>query len=131
MTTLIGILIVATVAWALALPLLRAGEQQTAGDGFGQAELWEREKNTALLAIKEADFDKATGKLTDGDHDVLTSAYRARALEALARLDRLASDAQQGRQASAATPAAAFCTACGRRFVDQDAFCGACGQRRA
>ena len=42
-----------------------------------------------FAAIKEAEFDQQMGKLTEEDYRILREKYEARALEALAELDRL------------------------------------------
>ena len=46
------------------------------------------ERDRALAALKELEFDHRTGKLTDGDYRELVGAYRRRAAAALRALDR-------------------------------------------
>ncbi|HEV8600546.1 MAG TPA: zinc ribbon domain-containing protein [Gemmatimonadales bacterium] len=43
----------------------------------------ETRRGVALLALKEIEFDRETGKLSQGDYELLTSRYRAEALAAL------------------------------------------------
>lgn len=90
-------------------------------------ELWSREKDVAVLAITEADFDRATGKLSNDDYQVLRSDYEGRALQAMDEMDKLAPTATSS---GTAVAGARFCGNCGNRFGDVDAFCGACGRSR-
>jgi hypothetical protein len=46
------------------------------------------ERDRALSALKELEFDHRTGKLTDGDYRELVGAYRRRAAAALQALAR-------------------------------------------
>lgn len=83
----------------------------------------ERQKREALAAIKEAEFDRAMGKLSDEDFAALTARYRAQAMEAIAQLDRL----RTSRPAAARRGAARFCAQCGKALAPGAKFCGACG----
>lgn len=93
----------------------------------------------ALRALKEIEFDRATGKLSDADYDALNAQYTAEALAAL----RTETPEPTSRPRPAVAPAtvgptcpthgvrpevdAAFCSACGRRLSDAAGFCGKCG----
>jgi hypothetical protein len=46
------------------------------------------EKNSLLTALKDIEFERAVGKVSDADWKRLDAAYRARAKEVLAELDR-------------------------------------------
>ena len=83
-------LAVACVA-LVALPFLR--EPATRDDRLvGPDELEQRrlalaeERDRALAALKELEFDHRTGKLTDADYRELVGAYRRRAAAALQAL---------------------------------------------
>lgn len=93
----------------------------------------------ALRALKEIEFDRATGKLSDADYDALNAKYTA---EALAALRKESPEADAPRIRPAASPIATatcpthgtrpeagaiFCSACGRRLSDAVAFCAKCG----
>lgn len=55
-------------------------------DGMGAGDL-EREKRALLKAIKEVEFDRELGKMSDEDADEIVRVYRARAIEILKLLD--------------------------------------------
>ena len=119
MTVALALLLIATVAVAIAAPLLAAGvEVATSGDPG--VERLHREKNDALTAIREAQFDHAMGKLSEEDYAALRSFYERRALTALTELGTRPAAQEQG-----------ACKHCGRRFIDDSAFCGGCGRPRA
>jgi hypothetical protein len=96
----------------------------------------ETPKGIALSALKEIDFDRETGKLSEGDYEFLKAKYTKAALEAL----RAESHKGQGeaveamiaarvraiRSAGSARPQ---CAACGPRPEADAVFCSNCGAR--
>ena len=90
-----GIVLVGLIATLVAWPLLAA--QTESVQPLPAAEhivRWEKQKAAAYAAIREAEFDKQMGKLTDEDYQFIRQKYEARAIEALAQLDRLARTGQ-------------------------------------
>jgi hypothetical protein len=101
----------------------------------------------ALRALKEIEFDRATGKLSDADYDALERQYTAEAVAALrAEGDRGAAEhaaapvapgpgAPLPRPATPVCPThgprpesdAQFCSACGRRLARAPGYCARCG----
>jgi hypothetical protein len=55
----------------------------------GERDELEREKKSLLKAIKEIEFDREMGKLTDDDAGEIVRMYRARAIEVIKALDAL------------------------------------------
>ncbi|MFN8643114.1 MAG: zinc ribbon domain-containing protein [Candidatus Binatia bacterium] len=109
---------VALAALYVGWPLVRTRAGAEPGDA--DALPLERQKREALAAIKEAEFDRAMGKLSDDDFAQITRRYREQALAAMAGLDAAAA-AQDG-------PARfAFCPQCGTKLAPRANFCGACG----
>src|SRR3954469_13526553 len=62
------------------------GEDATMVAGRTRAAL-ERDKMLTLRAIKELEFDRAMGKIAEGDFDVMRDRLRARALRLITQLD--------------------------------------------
>ena len=141
LTTIIGLVIVLLAAFFVAWPMLQdapaASEAPDSHEGTP-----EHEKEQALLAIREADFDHQTGKLSDEDHAALRAELEARALSAMAEIENAsalhpvppsAASTPAGAGASAAQPArvgpGGFCAACGVRFVRDARFCSGCGKK--
>jgi hypothetical protein len=84
-----GLVLIGVVAVFVASPLLRTmAERQAVTEPERQAGRWEKQKADAYAAIKEAEFDRQMGKLTEEDYQYLRTKYEARAIEALAQLDR-------------------------------------------
>lgn len=127
MIAALAVLLVVAVAAYVVQPLLV--EATPVDDAFVPAgrELWAREKAVAVLAITEADFDLATGKLSDADYRVLRTDYEGRALQAMDEIDKLAPHAET---VAASASATRFCSGCGNRFGESDSFCGCCGRPR-
>ncbi|HLG06686.1 MAG TPA: zinc ribbon domain-containing protein [Gemmatimonadales bacterium] len=99
----------------------------------------ETRRGVALLALKEIEFDRETGKLSDADYQMLKSRYAAEALAALAAED--ASDdpeelisrrLQLLRSArSSGSPEPPACPRCGPRPEADARFCSRCGSSLA
>jgi hypothetical protein len=85
-----GLLLIAAVAFFVASPLFDLEAlQEPESTPESEIDRWEKQKTDAYTALKEAEFDLQMGKLTDEDYQTLKEKYEMRALEALARLDRL------------------------------------------
>jgi hypothetical protein len=108
----------------------RGGEQLPLA--AGTYEELQREKALILRSIKELQFDKAMGKVSEADFADISSRLRARALALMADLDRAPVPRAATRPSAppAVPPAAAntrSCAACGT-VNDTDArFCKNCG----
>ncbi|HJR33647.1 MAG TPA: hypothetical protein VJ817_01760 [Gemmatimonadales bacterium] len=85
----------------------------------------ETRRGTALLALKEIEFDRETGKLSDQDYDLLKARYSAEALSAIAEEDGVVPEAPP------AVPAGAIlsCLSCGPRPEPDAVYCSNCGRR--
>jgi hypothetical protein len=152
-----GVLLAAGAVWLVLAPILRpapAREAGTAADDFGDPDDDLSPRAVALRALKEIEFDRATGKLSDTDYESLKAQYTQAALSALrsesaggrdtgspAPIPR-PSGSPLGHPSSpilsigAACPAhgprpeagALFCSTCGRRLAEAPGFCGHCGR---
>ncbi len=98
----------------------------------------ETARGVALTALKEIEFDRETGKLSDADYAYLKEKYTAAALEALRAEEpddieaMVAARVRVLRSASAPTaPGALACNTCGPRPEPDAVFCSGCGVRLA
>jgi len=150
----IGVLLAAAAVWFVLQPIFRAelvgrGTREAASGGDGQdADDDLSPRAVALGALREIEFDRATGKLSDVDYDALHRKYTAAALEAL----RAESGVREGPPLAPAAqrapavagpsrtplpacpthgprpePDAAFCSECGRRLAAAPGYCARCG----
>ncbi len=95
----------------------------------------QRQRDLALAALKEIEFDKATGKLSDADYDRLYQRYAAEAVVAIRAAEhpqaaRLTVGAATGGQAvgrSGGQRRPKFCAECGSRLEASGKFCSECG----
>ena len=76
-------------------PLVSAEEDRTAMIGHRTRVALEREKMLALRSIKELEFDRAMGKLSDADWNEMSGRLRARAGRLMRQLDAGAGYRQQ------------------------------------
>jgi len=133
-TILIAAVMIAAVAGIIVLPFLRDGGRDDIATSAVD-ERHAREKHVALLAIREADFDLAMGKLSAEDHASLRHIYEQRALDAMSMLESPEATKPRATSGSADNPPsagmpAAFCVACGSRYEAADRFCASCGTAR-
>jgi hypothetical protein len=100
----------------------------------------ETPKGVALLALKEIEFDRETGKLSDADYQYLKDKYTAEALERLRAEEAsgvpgdveamIAHRVRALRSAAATTPPGApACYSCGPRPEPDAMYCSSCGGR--
>ena len=118
----------------------------------------EHRKDLALAALKEIEFDRATGKLDDADYERMKAAYTAEALAAIRAVDAAAAPVPvepalakrqvpagvgAGEGAAADDPAEAliaakrqaakggrrFCSECGAELEGAGKFCVECGAK--
>jgi hypothetical protein len=125
----VGVGLILVAALAVCAPLFRAAPLDAAPDAPADARArWQKQKQDAYAAIKEAELDLQMGKLAQTDFDLIRTAQEARALEALRALEAAA-------PAADGSVAASACPRCGARGVrdgqrGSGTFCTACGARR-
>lgn len=135
---LVAALVGALALWVVLRPLLRPPPE--AEPVFEPLEQEETPRGVALLALKEIEFDREIGKLSDEDYRFLKEKYTAEALEALraeegarAPDDVEALIAHRVRAlrsaAASAPPGAPGCPTCGPRPEEDAVFCSTCGER--
>ena len=135
--------------WLVLQPLLLPGRPRT--PVYEPPDPEETPKGVALAALKEIEFDRETGKLSDEDYAFLKGKYTGVALEALRAESAEAAEvgAQSERQdgdgdvevmiaarvralrsaATSAPPGAPVCSTCGPRPEPDVVFCSTCGRR--
>jgi double zinc ribbon protein len=121
--------------WLVLQPLIAPG--RPAPPVYEPLEPEETPKGIALAALKEIEFDRETGKLSDEDYAFLKSKYTGAALEAL-RAEEAGGDVEAmiaarvralRSAATSAPPGAPACPTCGPRPEPGAVFCSTCGQR--
>jgi hypothetical protein len=148
-----GVLLAAGAVYFVLRPILHpelgewgAGDEAGVEEGADPDDDFSRQA-VALRALKEIEFDRATGKLSDADYDGLKLKYTAEALAAL-RAEPPGSgmrDAGSVALAAASHPPsriphpacpthgprpesdAQFCSDCGRRLATAPGYCARCG----
>jgi zinc ribbon protein len=132
-------------------PLVSAEDDRTAMIGHRTRAALEREKLMTLRALKELEFDRAMGKLSDADWQEMSARLRNRATGLIRQLDSGASYREQIERDLAArltqeppaesrtstpthkpeAPVARgnFCTDCGTKNEGDAKFCKNCGHR--
>jgi hypothetical protein len=130
--------------WLVLQPMIAPGRASAAV--YEPPDPEETPKGVALAALKEIEFDRETGKLSDEDYNFLKGKYTGAALEAL-RAETAEAAARPGAgsgdvevmiaarvralrsAATSAPPGAPACPACGPRPEADAVFCSSCGQR--
>lgn len=132
---LVGVL----ALWLVLRPLL--WPPPPADPVFEPVDQEETPRGVALLALKDIEFDRETGKLSDEDYRFLKEKYTAEALAALRAEEEgqgapddveamIAHRVRALRSAAAsAPPGAPVCPTCGPRPEADAVFCSTCGGR--
>src|SRR6266480_4230906 len=139
---ILGIALAASATYFVLLPILRpplesagalSGDQgEDPGDDMSH-------QAVALRALKEIEFDRATGKLSDSDYEQLKAKYTQEALVAMrGDVGRETGDETIKPASPASRPScpdhgprpesdAQFCSECGRRLGSAPGYCARCG----
>jgi len=135
--------------WLVLQPLLLPGRPRT--PVYEPLDPEETAKGVALAALKEIEFDRETGKLSDEDYAFLKGKYTGVALDALraesaeaAKVGAQSEERDGGGDvevmiaarvralrsaATSAPPGAPVCSTCGPRPEPDAVFCSTCGRR--
>ena len=144
MWELVAGLLVALAALGLVLEPLALAGSKVAADPRGPADddlaledLTESDspKVRALLALREIEFDRATGKLAEEDYVRLKARYESHAIAAIREEEQSAreearpvSDRAEEAIRRARQGGRRICPACGPRPEDNAVFCSKCGR---
>lgn len=146
MLELVTGIVVAVVALGVVLePLLRANPGPShltpasppLDDDFTSIEESESPKIQALLALREIEFDKATGKLSDADYALLKSKYAASAVAAIRNEQQDEpgpasgedeEDAAEAMIANVKSKQLTACPTCRNKLECGSIFCSTCGR---
>lgn len=128
MELLAGIVLAVTLVALVLEPLVRGRSWAPAAGpiddllDLSDAQESESPKIQALLAIKEIEFDRETGKLSDDDYAELKASYQRAALAAIR--------GEEEAQVTVPSEAAGnpVCPVCGPRPERSATFCSDCGQ---
>src|SRR3989449_9724855 len=138
---ILGVLLAAGATYYVLIPILRPPQEsanRVAADDEGDDPADDmRPQTVALRALKEIEFDRATGKLSDADYDQLKAKYTQEALAAMRGEPRLTPGASPGitkarpvvscpEHGARSEKDAIFCSACGRRLGTAQAYCARC-----
>jgi hypothetical protein len=147
MGILLGTLLALVAAYIVLQPLLHAASGRVVeeavplfSDSDDEDDPALARRDRALAALKEIDFDRATGKLSDTDYEQLKAQFSQEALDAIKAADSAAApaapvgapadDAVEALIAAAQNPAPAgrrFCLECGSALDSAKKFCLQCG----
>lgn len=118
--------------WLVLQPLM--GSDRRRPPPFEPVDPEETPRGAALAALKEIDFDRETGKLSDGDYEYLKAKYTTVALEALrAESSYVTPDtieamvAARVRRLRSESSLPVACSNCGPRPEPDAVFCSSCG----
>jgi len=127
--TLVGAGLTAAATYRTVAPLGSELPDDTSLVGGRTRAALERDKALTLRAIKELEFDRAMGKVSDADFAEMRDRLRARAVRLMTQLDGAAMyRAQIERDAAAAGGASGVCVACGTANDADARFCKQCGK---
>lgn len=118
----------AALLWLVLAPLLRTAPPADRAPEPDEPE--ETQRGVALAALREIEFDRETGKLSDADYQALKAQYTAEALvalraEAVADVETMVAARVLALDHAAGAPR---CVTCGLRPEPDAVFCSTCGR---
>src|SRR5213595_1371522 len=130
---ILGILLAAGATYFVLRPILRpplesAGSEPAGDEGEDPADDMSPQ-TVALRALKEIEFDRATGKLSDQDYDALKAKYTGEALAAMRGEQGARSSTLPVPTAPRSVLRAPACPEHGARPEPDAVFCSECGKR--
>jgi hypothetical protein len=141
----VGIIVIALIVFVailvVAYPLFNPARYRLANarNGAGQYDSLQSARTTVIDAIRDLEFEHATGKLSNGDYQYLRSRYDLQAMGILQQLDALSSQRPVSAEAedeieravaslrAKKTAAPDICPNCRARVEPGDRFCAKCG----
>ena len=145
---ILGILLAAGATYFVLRPILRPPVESAGGDADGDEGEDPADdmspQTVALRALKEIEFDRATGKLSDTDYEQLKAKYTQEALAAMRADEGRETRDGATRRAPTRPPSpvprpscpehgtpsevdAVFCPHCGKRLGGAPVYCARCG----
>lgn len=133
MTVLASAALVVGVALFVGWPLLRSRTGAHAAGGEDRLAVLQKRKLDAYAALKEAELDFRTGKMSEEDFRAIEARCRSQALQVIEELQRLgAAEGLPPREPTGErkprSGKVAFCPSCGTRVLPPGNFCGGCGR---
>ena len=145
-----GLVLATGATYFVLLPILRPSSNESASSTVDEGEDPDDDlspQTVALRALKEIEFDRATGKLSDADYESLKAKYTSEALAAMRgetgnvkrETGHVTSDATTFPVSRFPCPEhgvrpesdAQFCSQCGRRLGAAPGYCVRCGSALA
>ena len=129
-----GVMLAAAATYFVLLPILRPSSAVNVSTSSDEGEDPDDDlspQTVALRALKEIEFDRATGKLSDTDYQQLKAKYTELALAAMRgeRAPSVVSRAPEQPAGALRTAHSARCPEHGPRPEIDAQFCSACGRR--
>lgn len=119
-----ALIIGVALLWLVLQPILAPGAARPDELDFPDPE--ETPRGQALLALKEIEFDRATGKLSESDYTALHARYTIAAVAVLEQPGRAPVHCLTHGDCDLAE--AAFCPICGAGLVTSEGTCAGCSQ---
>jgi zinc-ribbon domain len=127
-------LIVFVAIFIVGYPLVNAQQYEYADVEFNGNDTLEHlasARNSVFEAIRDLEFDRATGKLSDEDYHQLRARYDVKAAQVLQQIDAFAASKKDYTKARVQKAGAGknTCPRCHQRVEAGDRFCPTCGAR--
>ena len=128
---LITIMVAASAAY-IAMPIIKNDDSGEIPVAFDLESIsLEEEKEESYNAIKEAEFDYETGKLSKEDYNIIKEKYAGKAVKAMQKLEenkKQSAKVAKPAGESKSTKTAAACAHCGADLPTDAKFCQSCGK---
>ncbi len=124
---ILAVIMTILAAGFVVYPLFQRSEGEPVSVGREELEALLWEKQATYLALKDLEFDRSMGKLSEADYQELSQRYKGKAISILKRLDEREAEIEAEVAKIRTRRGSITCSRCGATLRPEANFCPACG----
>lgn len=128
MVEALGLILAAVTTFFIARPFFLKERVELDFNSTNKVDELLARKAEVYSAVKDIEFDREMGKLSDEDYEELRESYKAEAAQLIQRIEQIQTGGKRKKKKS--KQGNKFCHECGDKIAAQDKFCMNCGTRQ-
>lgn len=131
MVEALGILLAVATTFFIARPFFKTKQVELNFNSTNKVDELVARKTELYSAIKDIEFDREMGKLSDDDYVGLRDSYKAEAAQVIQQIEQIKNGKKRKKNKGAkASSQEKFCHECGDKIAADDKFCMNCGTKQ-
>ena len=128
MVEALGLILAAVTTFFIARPFFQKEQVELDFNSTNKVDELLARKAEVYSAVKDIEFDREMGKLSDEDYQELRDSYKAEAAQLIHRIEQIQTRGK--RKKKKGKKGDKFCHECGDKIAAQDKFCMNCGTKQ-